>query len=342
MIGTDAKRRCSSWIMGVKMHHLLVALISISFFSILSGQAANAAYFMRLSSSAKASAMGNAGIVQIDDAAAVHWNPANLMQMESQHLSLLHSQYFISDVNYDFASYVVPAKNHRLGIAFSRLGVDNIADTRNAQYIANGGDWRLDYSRINRFSTADYVAYFAYASNWSKSVDVGVTAKLIYRDFGDENGLGIGFDLGTSFRPTEALTLAAVVQDITTSPVFYSTNTSEYSLPRVRLGAGYSQALAELDIFIRPVLQLDIGFDGSAGALFNSGQMTFDLPVGMEIAYTDRFALRAGLDSNREATLGAGFRLGGLYLDYSYSGYSNALGNIHVISLNANLERLLQ
>jgi hypothetical protein len=90
------------------------------------------------------------------------------------------------------------------------------------------------------------------------------------------------------------------------------------------------------------VLQLDIGFDGSAGALFNSGQMTFDLPVGMEIAYTDRFALRAGLDSNREATLGAGFRLGGLYLDYSYSGYSNALGNIHVISLNANLERLLQ
>jgi hypothetical protein len=65
------------------------------------------------------------------------------------------------------------------------------------------------------------------------------------------------------------------------------------------------------------------------GSLVRTNGFSLDMPSGLELRYSDRFALRGGIDSNQQPTFGAGLRLGGLTLDYAFSpAYSDNLGNI--------------
>lgn len=301
----------------------------------------NSGYFMRFSTSARASALGKAGIAIIEDPAAVYWNPANLSKVKSKQLLLLHSQYFIADVNYDFVSFTLPSENRTIAFAIARLGVDEIADSRTAKFITQGGDWRLDYSKINYFSTADYIFYFSYAQAWKNNIHFGLNAKLLYRNFSSESAFGLGFDAGITYDISKNLQLAGVIQDITTSPIFYSTEKSEFTIPRLRIGAVYHYQIPDLNLLLSPVFQMDVTFDGLPGGTIEAGPVAMDFPIGLEISYSNRFALRAGIDENRQLSLGAGFSLGGVAIDYAFSSYGDDLGNVNVISLKVDVDQLL-
>ena len=301
----------------IKYISFLLILVS----GLMAGES-NTGYFMRFSTSARSSAMGRTGIAFIDDPAAVYWNPANLAGAGSKQLLLLHSQYFISDVNYDFASFILPDKGKTFGFAVARLAVDNIADTRQAKFITQGGDdWRLDYSKISYFSTADYVFYFSYAQDWNEKLKVGLTAKLLYRDFSSEVAFGIGFDAGATYALDDDFIISAVLQDITTSPIIYSTDKSEITIPRLRAGTIYHYRIKDMKLRISPTFQFDLAFDDLPGALANVGPMSLDIPAGLELAYDELFFARAGLDENIKPTFGAGFSLGGFTIDYAFSSY---------------------
>jgi len=299
-----------------------------------------AGYFLRFSTSAKASAMGKAGIATIEDPSAIYWNPANLRQIDTKQLLLLHSQYFISDINYDFASFVYPGEDHTFGIGFSRLAVDNIVDSRKAQIITNNGDWYLDYSKLSYFSTADYAFYFSYARDWSEEFHYAITAKLIYRDFSSQSAYGIGFDAGVDYRPTENLILGGIIQDITTTPIFYSTDHSEYTLPRIRLGAAYNLLVESFDMRFTPTLQIDMYLEAVPDAMIENDYLSLESPFGLEIAYHERIFARVGLDENERMTLGAGLMLGGFSMDYAFTSYADELGNINVIAVNIDFLKL--
>ena len=317
------------------INRYIYLLLIFVLFTELSGSESNTGYFMRFSTSARASAMGKTGIAFINDPSAVYWNPANMAGAKSMQLLLLHSQYFISDVNYDFISLLLPDKDRTFGFAVARLGVDNIADSRQAKFITQGGDdWRLDYSKISYFSTADYIFYLSYAQNWDDKLKIGLSAKLLYRDFSSESAFGIGFDAGATYSFSEDFFVSAVLQDITTSPIIYSTDKSEITIPRLRVGSMYHLRLPDFRARVSPTLQLDLAFDNLPGALTYVGPMSLDIPAGIELAYNELFFARAGLDENIKPTFGAGFSLSGFTIDYAFSSYADELGNINVVSIN--------
>ncbi len=299
----------------------------------------SAGAFLRFSTSARASALGKAGTAVIADPSAIYWNPANLNKVQSKQLFLLHSQYFISDINYDFGGFVYPMEDKALAFGFSRLGVDNIIDSRYAAVFTDNGDWYLDYSKLSYFSTADYIFYFSYASAWNSRIDYGVNAKLIYRNLGDENAFGIGFDMGINYKFSDNLRFGATLQDITTTPVFYSTDRSEYTLPRGSIAAAYDYKIPSLNLRVTPTAQFDIYFEALPEAPVETEHFSLETPLGLEVSFLERFSVRMGLDGRREPAFGAGISLGGFTVDYAFSSSADNLGNINVISANIDLQR---
>jgi hypothetical protein len=317
----------------------LFLLLSILISTVYASET-NTGYFLRLNPSARSMAVGEAGVALENGPLAVYWNPANLKQPKSYEVAIMHANYFISDVNYDFASVSLPYDEATLAFGFSRLAVDDIADSRNA-LINEGVDWRLDYSKIKYFSTADYVFYASYASQLTDEIRIGFSGKFVYRDFSSESGQGIGFDAGITWEPYQQLKVAAIAQDVTTTPIFYSTDKSEYTLPKLRVGVTYPFYFESIDLTVQPVLQTDMVLEKIPGSLVRTNGFSLDMPSGLELRYSDRFALRGGIDSNQQPTFGAGLRLGGLTLDYAFSpDTQNNLGNINIISAHFDIDRI--
>jgi hypothetical protein len=183
----------------------LFLLLSILISTVYASET-NTGYFLRLNPSARSMAVGEAGVALENGPLAVYWNPANLKQPKSYEVAIMHANYFISDVNYDFASVSLPYDEATLAFGFSRLAVDDIADSRNA-LINEGVDWRLDYSKIKYFSTADYVFYASYASQLTDEIRIGFPANLSIGISAAKVARALGFDAGITWEPYQQLKL---------------------------------------------------------------------------------------------------------------------------------------
>ena len=104
--------------------------------------------------------MANAVVSSVKDVNSTYWNPAGLLNIDRDEVSLMHSNYFANIANYNYLSYAKKIDNESaLGFSIIRFGVDDIMDT--TQLIDSQGN--IDYNRIELFSAADYAFLFSYA-----------------------------------------------------------------------------------------------------------------------------------------------------------------------------------
>jgi len=108
--------------------------------------------FLNIGVDAKSIGMGNAVSSTVDDVNATYWNPAGLINIERDEISLMHSNYFANIANFNYISYAKKIDSESaMGFSLIRFGVDDIMDT--TQLIDNQGN--IDYNRIELFSAAD-------------------------------------------------------------------------------------------------------------------------------------------------------------------------------------------
>ena len=152
--------------------------------------------FMNIGVDAAALGMSSAVTSHTADVNSGYWNPAGLVNLEDNQLSLMHSSYFANIAQYDYAAYAKKIDDRSAwGISLIRFGVDDILNT--TQLIDNEGN--IDYNRISLFSTADYGLTFSYARRptFIEGLQYGVNAKIIRRVIGEfASSWGFGFDFG--------------------------------------------------------------------------------------------------------------------------------------------------
>lgn len=302
--------------------------------------------FMATGFGSRALAMGGAHTAVASDLTAAYWNPAGLMNTDYPEIGLMHEQRFGGLLSYNYGGVAWPfGPKYTLALSVTRMGVDDIPDTRNALIDLNGNgqldpNERLDPSKVRSFNTADWVAYLTYAFRSNDKLALGVNLKLIHRDYDIESAMGVGFDIGAMYRATEELTLGATVQDITTTLMAWSTGRNELVSPTLKLGAGYG--LKALGGTITPAVDFDIMFEGREFAsTFNVGAVSVNPRAGLEYRFKDLFALRGGYSDTQDLTFGAGIHLPKLYLDYAYGQnaiFSEFKDASHRISLRLVLE----
>ncbi|MBC5994623.1 putative type IX sorting system protein PorV2 [Pontibacter cellulosilyticus] len=305
--------------------------------------------FLNIGVGARALGMGNVQAAIADDATAGYWNPAGLLNLKYKYnIALMHSELFAGIAKNDYGSFAMPLdSNSALGVSIIRVGVDDIADTRRLQ---NEYGY-IQYDSIRFFSVADYAMLLSYArrSNLIEGLQLGASAKLIYRNVGEfANAYGFGIDAGAQLQ-RGSWQFGVMAKDITTTFTAWTHNveeleeayqqtgndlpesSAELTLPRLVLGVGKSfeindkfSALVATDI--------DFTFDGKRNVLIKSDLMSVDPHIGMELVYANAVFVRGGFNNYQQTknfdgsmnkrmqpNFGVGFKSHGLNLDLALS-----------------------
>lgn len=289
--------------------------------------------------------MGGAFVAIANDVTAGYWNPSLLSNINYPQFSLMHDERYGNLVNYDYGSVGIPfGKDASIGLSLIRMGIDDIADTRNALIDLNGNGIldpgeRLDPDKITKFSTTDYALYLTYAKRHTEKFAYGANLKVIRRNIAEESAWGIGFDLGVSYAVTSRFILGANLMDVTSTYVSWSTGKKEVITPTAKIGSAYS--IDFLNGIITPAVDFDIRFENRQTASnFNLGPVSFDLHAGLEYTFKNLFSIRTGYNEIGNLTLGAGVILPKINIDYSFQKFNSDedLGNTHRISLTFTLD----
>ncbi|MDY3350398.1 PorV/PorQ family protein [Riemerella anatipestifer] len=331
--------------------------------------------FLNIGAGARGLAMGGAVTSNQDDVYSPMWNPAGLVKIENDwQASAMHAEYFESIAKYDYIAFAKPLDYNKGVFAFSlvRLGVDNILNT--TQMI--DGEGNIDYDRVTKFSQADYAALLSYAFRPTHKLDVGVNAKLVYRNVGKfANGFGFGFDIGAIYHSDKGWNYGVMLRDATTTVNFWSINEKELStvvngeefnpapknkmelsMPKLNLGVSKNFELNR-DFDFLPEAGLNVDFTKTA-ALISTDFASITPYLGSELSFQKMIFVRLGVNRFQNITdlesqkrqlsfqpsAGVGIRYKGLTLDYAITnsgiGGSNFYSNFFSLKLDmANFRR---
>jgi hypothetical protein len=356
----------------------LILLILLLFCNQSKGQFAKYSNeFLNIGAGARGMAMGNAQVASVTDGTAGYWNPAALADVKTNpQLNLMHAEYFAGIGKYDYASLTLPLKDNKrtLGLTLLRFAVDDIPNT----VFLVQPDGSIDFSNITTFSSADYAFLISMAQqvDWIKNrkMNFGINAKIIHRQAGDfTKSWGFGFDAAVQIIG-DRWKVGLVAKDVTTTfnawsynisqewrEVFYATsndipsNSVELTAPQLVPGFSYNfplnkklNLLAEADFYIT--------FDGKRNTVVSSNPISIDPRMGLELSYNNVFFVRGGINNfqqtldDRDTTnqkkiwiyqpsIGAGFRIGDVQIDYAFTNLANQDNPLytHVFSLKVDL-----
>ncbi len=327
---------------------------------------------MNIGVDAAAFGMANAVTASTANVNSGYWNPAGLLLLEDNQLSLMHASYFANIANYDYGAFAMPLDDRSaVAISLIRFGVDDILNT--TQLIDEQGN--IDYSRISLFSTADYGVTFSYARALPlDGLNIGVNAKVIRRIIGDfASSWGFGLDLGIQFNKNDWC-VGVMVRDITTTFNTWAIDeekfaeiqgavegqnqelpeTTEITIPKLNLGIS-RKFIFHYDYALLTEIDLNFRF-AQTNDIVSTSFTSFTPALGLEFGYIDMVFVRAGIGNFQNITqldgsdslgfqpnIGVGFKYKGIQIDYALTDLgdqSAALySNIFSITLDWSLFR---
>ena len=332
----------------LKTHILLTALLIVTLGSAQTTRKYSNE-FMNIGVDAAALGMSNAVISHSGDVNSGYWNPAGLVQLEDNQLSLMHSSYFANIANYNFIAFAKPLDDRSaVGISLIRFGVDDILDT--TQLIDDQGN--INYDRIRLFSAADYGLLVSYARNLPiDGLSYGINAKVIRRVIGAfAKSWGFGLDLGVQFESNNDWKFRVMARDITTTFNAWAFDKdkladiqnavdgqnqtvpekTEITIPKLQMGMS-KKFVFHYDYSLLAAFDLIVRFEEN-NDIISTSFASINPALGFEFGYTDLVFLRAGvgnfqnelqIDNSENLTfqpsLGVGFKYNGIQLDYAFT-----------------------
>ena len=327
--------------------------------------------FLSIGAGARGLAMGGAVISNQNDVYSPMWNPAGLLGIDRDWQgAAMHAEYFESIAKYDYLAFAKPLDNNGgvFAISIVRLGIDNILNT--TQLIDPEGN--IDYDKITRFSQSDYAGILSYAFHpgGNQKLDVGVNAKLVYRNVGKfASGYGFGFDIGAIYHSDDGWNYGAVLKDATTTVNFWTVNQKELStvvngeefnpapkdkleitMPKLNIGVSKNFELSR-EFELLPEAGLNVDFAKTA-AVISTDFASITPYAGAELKFQDMIFVRVGLNRFQTITdienlkrkvsfqpsAGIGIKYQGLTLDYAITnsgiGGSNFYSNFFSLKLD--------
>lgn len=283
------------------------------------------AQFLEIGVSARAVGMGDAFLAISNDASALYYNPAGLVQLEKTELLASHIQY-PADINYEFLGLAYPS--NRFG------GVWGVGC-----YMLNSGRMPLTtifypdeepYSSEQTFSAKEYALALSYGVNLTDRFSVGLTFKYIGQSYDDKRANGWASDIGTLYNTGfRGFKIAMVISNFGPDLKFIQ---MEYPLP-MNFKFGGSMNIIESGSH-----KVTFALEGSHP---NDNLEKFN--GGIEYWYNDALALRIGNHFQNNAggfTAGAGLNVKlsqlNLSFDYAYQDFGY-LSQIHRFSVSVKL-----
>lgn len=334
---------------------LVAALSSLVLTAAPAGATKYAAEFLKIPVGARAVGMGGAFSAVADDATSPYWNPAGMVYLPYKEGFLQHSEQFGSLVNHNFGGVVFPLKNGEerrsaFGVTLTWVGIDDIPITPRPGGL-RPGDW-LDYGTDNDpttpgngqgnnvwdpgerllissddlflASSTDLALGVSYARQRGRHLAWGGTVKFVRQSLPDTlpgehvTSFGAGLDAALIYMPTDAVTMSAVMHDLTTTYLTWSNGTRELVAPNLTTGTAINFYPAKGHAL---TWGTDLAWDFEGRKLDSELKLGFlnaDLRVGLEYWYRNTLALRSGLNG-KDLAFGTGVRYKHFGADYAAS-----------------------
>ncbi|MCJ7507099.1 MAG: PorV/PorQ family protein, partial [candidate division Zixibacteria bacterium] len=152
------------------------------------------AQFLKIGVSARAVGMGEAFLAISDDASAIYYNPAGLVQLNGLEVMASHIDY-PAGINYEFLGVAYPRFGGVWGLGFYML---NTGDMPLTDYFSP-----LDedpYSSGQTFTAKEYALALSYGVSLTDRFSVGLTFKFIDELYEEERASGWAADAGTLYN----------------------------------------------------------------------------------------------------------------------------------------------
>ncbi len=270
------------------------------------GPGTTAADFLVIYADARPAALGGAYTALADDAAGMEHNPAGLVRARHYEISAGYTAWF-EDAAFQHIAYTHPLDGDMSACGVSLLYFDAGEFVRTNE---------LGLSTGQRLTARDIAASFGYGRRAGRYLAWGLSGRYIHRELEDRSAGTGAADLGVLYwTPYEPLLLGASVQNIGGSLRFIR---DDEPLPLTfRAGLSYRTWLDDLLILADVVKVVD---------------EEAHLAVGAEATLVGAIALRAGWRSDdsliKGYTVGVGFTVGGVTVDYAFVPYE-ILGGTH-------------
>jgi len=264
----------------------------------------DAVAFLKNGVGCRSISLGKAFIAIADDANAIYYNPAGLVQLRSKEFTMMYSTPFfttVEGIDYHTLGYAHPVKDQVLGISIISLKVRGIPKVSD-----------LEKGPEGEFSDQEWALLLSYAQSIKAKLSLGATLKIINQNIDQVKKDCLSLDLGIMANLGKRIKLALVVGD------FVSNKLGEDKIP-VKFKLGISWRLSQ--VFILAI--------ASDYTLHRSLKHHF----GIEGNIFNHLVLRAGYSSdNKEISGGVGIKILKSQIDWGY-GLNKDLGNTQRISL---------
>jgi len=310
--------------MKFKLSCILLLFVILNLNS-LDGNAGTSGFsFLKVKYSARAAALGSAFTGLADDASAVFYNPAGLVQVRDQEIQATYMNY-LDGINCGSLVYVRP-----LSEKFTLAGFAKFLTASETRTLADASGNYL--GTAGEFGVSDLLVGISVSRFINNIINLGVNIKYIRESLDDETGTAVACDISLLHQTTNKdLKIGISYQNIGTQITYFTDSEYEEKLPRI-LNVGFNYHPHE-----RLYLLLDI---------VKPAELDYSGKIGIEYGIYEQFCLRGGYRTNSSdwrnggdqemlagISLGAGFEYRSYKIDYAINSYGD-LGFVNQISLS--------
>jgi hypothetical protein len=278
---------------------LLIALVWVfcvsSIFASSEKIGTTAMDFMKLESSVKGEALGNA-ITAGSEISAIGVNPASIARIERTEFNMQYLYYY-QDISYKSLRVAVPTELGSFGFS---AGLIDLGIQERTTFLDRDG------SSSDTFRNHGYQLIGAYAHNFG-DIDAGISFRYLSETLDSNSGKAVGLDLGLQAILSDDLTLGVAWNGMTLSKAKYIEEDAELA-ESVRIGLRYMAGVVDKN--------LAFNFD-----LVSPEDGDIYYGVGVEYLVNSMLYLRGGYSSYSElsdVSLGVGLVLGDILIDFTY------------------------
>ncbi|MEO0266956.1 MAG: hypothetical protein ABIM36_02345 [candidate division WOR-3 bacterium] len=300
-------------------------LIIFSFFYLFAGSGKYGSERFEFGYSARVQGKGCAFIAGEDDITATFLNPAILSSINSLKIEASYSTYYGGILSSGSFNLCLPNKENTFGISLFFIQVPKIPHT-----------YSLDPDSVDNFDDIILKGYFnsytyCFNFNFSKKIrnfDFGLNTKLFYEDILNENGKGVGFDIGILKKINENTKFGVSILNLFGTYFIWTTGKKEVFNPLLNTGFSFN-------LFKNLLINFDFSIKTENiknSSFFNISFLSLHPRLGFEWNLFKFLNLRGGLEESFPC-FGFGFIFKGLLLDYALR-YSFDLGDSHIVTLS--------
>jgi long-subunit fatty acid transport protein len=307
----------------------------------LGGQRAgiSAMQFLKIGVGARAVALGETFVAIANDASALYWNPAGLVQFNQNQAIIAHTEYVV-DIKHEYLGVAYHlTSNDAVGIAVTSLHMDEMEITNETQPQGTG----------RYFKFGDIALGLTYSKRMTDQFSFGTTVRYVEETLDVLKMRGVMVDLGTYYWTGIGSTRFAVVVSNFGGDVSPTGDVTLYSGDKVNSFQAFSPpTLFKLGFAFEPLVNESQRIT-AAIELNHPNDNAENIHVGVEYEWNKWLFFRTGVKrtigesllgqdtrSSNDYTFGFGVSqpiyVTTINFDYAYANF-NLLGSVHRISL---------